>query len=137
NKKVDALVSKIQTLGAALLSGAAIKGLVSFVDQNREMTEALRVGGLRVGISAGEMQILGTVAQGAGLQIQDVTDAVGNLQKGADDGSLSDVFRDLGIEVRDANGHVRGAMGLFRDSSDAIAGLENSATRTAIAMRLF
>lgn len=52
-------------------------------------------------------------------------------------GYAKDIYKDLGIQIKDSNGIIRPTEALFSDVSDALIGMQDKTKRTRYAMELF
>ena len=81
-------------------------------------------------------------AERSGMSAQEFDNSLQYLVRSAGEaaagvGSAKDVFKGLGINVRDANGQLKGGGQLMEEVADKLAGIENPTARATIAYKLF
>ncbi|HXF67672.1 MAG TPA: phage tail tape measure protein [Burkholderiales bacterium] len=119
------------TAAAAALAKSAINDM-----------DALNKMSQRVGVSvealsslryAAQLADVNTEALGVGLRKL----SVHMLDAQAGTGEAHEAFRALGVEVKNADGSLRGAHDVLRDVANRFAAMQDGATKTAFAVRLF
>lgn len=129
-----------KAIGAALLGAAAAGAafVTSMVQQGNQIDRQAR----SLGMSTDEVQRWRYVAEQAGLEGNDLGEAIGGLAQRANDaaqhgGDAAKRFRDMGISLTDASGAVRPANELMLDAADALRRMGPGTEQTATAMQLF
>jgi hypothetical protein len=141
-KAENAWQSAAAKIGAALASAFAVDRIKSFVEGVFDSGLAIDRQARALGISTAEFQRLGFVAEQAGLEASDMAAALGTLSQKADEAgtrgsNAAKRFKQLGIDVKDANGDIRPTSDLLRDAANALQRTAPGAARTALAMELF
>lgn len=100
-----------------------------------ELGDELDATSQRTGMSAREIQQWRFIAEKGNVDADLLTSSIGRLQRTAV--TTPKAFHGLGIEIKDATGHVKSASDLFRETGLAIASIQNPAERTARAQAIF
>ena len=124
---------------AGFASAGGIAGIVNtFASQGDRIAKTARL----LGLTAEEYQELVYWADRAGVEqnlfdksTQKLNYALSRAAGG--DKNLSSLFRHLGIDVKDANGHVRTAADVLPELADGFERNTNAATKNSMAMALF
>jgi hypothetical protein len=130
---------KLAGFAAGFVSvNAVFEGLKGALDNADRLDEL----SARLGVSTEKLSTLGYAAQLSGSSLEDLASAFPKLSKNiaeaADSGSKSaDLFNALGINIKDAAGHLRSADDLLPELADKFTTLDNQTTETALAMELF
>lgn len=132
--------AKAATLAAAAVgAGAALYGMAI---ASLETTAAIGTTASQLGITTDDLQIYTYAAGRSSIaqadmetSLQTLTRAIGNAALGAE--AQARVFRALGIDVRDTNGHVKDAGQIIPELADALKEIEDPARRAAIETDLF
>jgi methyl-accepting chemotaxis protein len=125
--------------GAAVALTTAL--FASTVATARQGDEAAKMAE-RVGVSAEEMQELGSAAKVSGATIQDVETLLRAQARTAREaargtGEMAEIYQKLAGGATDATGAQKDQLTLLLQLSDGLAGIENDGERAALAMRLF
>jgi hypothetical protein len=146
---VDGLGSSFQRMGklvgpalAGLATGAAVKGFASMIQRANDLTDSLRDTSIRLGIGVSDLQAYQLAAGNAGIEADQLTGIIGKLNKAAGEvklGTASDkiveAFGSLGIttdEIKRSN-----PAELFEQVIEGLGGIQDPATRAALAMQVF
>ena len=135
---VGAVTGKIAGLTAVLAaigSAAQVKGLIDSADNMNKLSQ-------KTGIAVSELSSLANTADLAGVSNEQLGSALIKLNKSiaeAASGSKeqSEAFKNLGINVKDANGNIRPTADILGDVAGAFNGAADGATKTQYAMALF
>jgi hypothetical protein len=135
---VGAVTGKIAGLTAVLAaigSAAQIKGLIDSADNMNKLSQ-------KTGIAVSELSSLANTADLAGVSNEELGSALIKLNKSiaeAASGSKeqSEAFKNLGINVKDANGNIRPTADILGDVAGAFSGAADGAIKTQYAMALF
>jgi hypothetical protein len=138
---VDGQLRKVQQAFAATAAaavagfGALVKGAVDAADQTGKLAQ-------KVGVSTESLSQLGFAAGQSGTDIKGLENGLKALSRVAVESSTgskqaAEAFAALGISATDANGQVRGTEELLLDIADKFSQFEDSASKAALAQRLF
>lgn len=128
---------------AALGAGVAATGLAALAVRTASMGDDLGDLSDRTGIAIGDLQSLGDVARRAGVDQDTLATSLQKLNRGLADAAtggnadLAAVMRQLGIAMRDSNGHIRSAADILPQLANAFERTENQALRVRLATELF
>lgn len=123
--------------GALLAAGAVqqFQGLVNSLDQMAESAE-------RIGLTTEALSGLAYAGKMSGLELDDMTLALTKLSGKMQDAASGSkeakaLFKDLGVNVKDASGNLKTADAIFAEVAEKFSGLEDGAAKTALAVDLF
>jgi len=143
--RLRAFDAKMKTFGAGMAKvGAALSvagaGLAVAVRQQINAADAMEEMSQKFGVPVEELSRLGYAAEMNGVPIDLLGTSLGQLSKkmaeAARGGKAADLFDDIGIAVKDAEGRVRSTEEVLADISDVLASMPPGAQRTALAMKL-
>lgn len=100
-----------------------------------QLGDALEAQAQSTGISTGELQKWQFIAERGNVDANTLVASMSRLQRTAF--ASPRAFRALGVSVRGANGDVKSASDLFRDTGLALSRIEDPAERAARAQQLF
>ena len=126
--------------GAAAVAGKAIIAIGQDIADTRNELSDLSV---ETGISAETLAALRFGANAAGKDLSNLNGALKGFSTRLVDaskngGDLANVFEGLGVDIRDSvTGELRNADDVFRDTTRALASVEDAQIRTAAAVKLF
>ena len=121
-----ALAAVITAIGAACAS--AVKDVAEYADQLETLSE-------QTGVSIQTLQGWDYASELIDTDFSAMTDSFKKLEKSM--ASSPDVFRQLGVEVTDASGHMRKAEDVFYDTIDALREVNNATEQDQMAMAIF
>lgn len=129
--RIAGLTAVLATIGSA----TQIKGLIDSADNMVKLSQ-------KTGIAVAELSSLSNTADLAGVSNEQLGSALIKLNKSiaeAASGSKeqSEAFKNLGINVKDANGNIRPTAEILGDVAGAFSGAADGATKTQYAMALF
>lgn len=135
---VGMVTGKIAGLTAVLtaIGGVTqIKGLIDSADQMNKLSQ-------KTGIAVAELSSLSNTADLAGVSNEQLGSALTKLNKSIAEAAAgskeqSKAFKNLGINVKDANGNIRPTADILGDVAGAFSGAADGATKTQYAMALF
>lgn len=135
---VGAVTGKIAGLTAVLAaigSAAQVKGLIDSADNMNKLSQ-------KTGIAVSELSSLSNTADLAGVSNEQLGSALIKLNKSIAEAASgtkeqSQAFKNLGINVKDANGNIRPTADILGDVAGAFEGAADGATKTQYAMALF
>lgn len=125
-------------VGATLSVSAAISKLNNtFLTLDKAAKDAQRFG-----IPIEQLTALQFAANLSDVSVDKLGDSLKDLLKNASEAAngvkgQSSLFRALGVEVTDASGKVRSASDLIGDLAEVFSGLDDGATKTNLAMKVF
>lgn len=138
--KMKSIGKNMAQVGAGLaVAGAGVIALSQkFADLTNEMVDASAKTGIAVDTLAG----LRLALEGSGLEFSNMESGLIKFQASvvnASNGSkaMSENFSKLGVEIKDSNGEIRDADGIFNDVVKSLGKMENATERNATAMKLF
>lgn len=135
---VGMVTGKIAGLTAVLtaIGGVTqIKGLIDSADQMNKLSQ-------KTGIAVTELSSLSNTADLAGVSNEQLGSALVKLNKSIAEAAAgskeqSEAFKNLGINVKDANGNIRPTADILGDVAGAFGNAADGATKTQYAMALF
>jgi len=127
-------------VGAA--AAVAVTGVVMLSQKFADLTNELVDASTKTGIAVETLAGLRLAAEGSGLGFANLEGGLIKFQGSileASRGSknLVDTFDRLGVSVKDSNGELRDADGVFNDTVKALGSMENMTERNALAMQIF
>ncbi|MEL6429743.1 MAG: phage tail tape measure protein [Planctomycetota bacterium] len=136
-RAVGGLIVRLGAMGAAGAT-AAIALLKHFAQASEEVLILSR----NLGVSTRSVQAWRFAARQAGIETDTFDEALKAFNVRLFDAArgneeVAEAFRAIGVEVKDANGQVRGTEELFRDVADGISRVEDAGARFALADLLF
>ncbi|CAN5786530.1 hypothetical protein BH11GEM2_BH11GEM2_26610 [soil metagenome] len=139
NGAVAGMRSAFLALTAVLAGGEMFEGVI---EHTAELGASLEVLSTKTGIAADELSRLrfaatiSEVSAGAlDTGLVRMSRSMGAAAKGTGDAALA--YAALGIQVNDAEGHLRPIQQVLLEVADKFHGAEDGAAKTAIAMKLF
>lgn len=128
---VDTMNRVLGTIGVGL-SFAGIASLVKGVaDVGDKLNDLRKITGLTVN----ELGGLDKMAKLNGTDLDSVAKGIGNLAKNMSAGN--EVFKLIGVSIRDTNGNLRNANQVLLDVAEKFARYEDGAAKSALANELF
>jgi TP901 family phage tail tape measure protein len=125
-----------------VIGGAvAARAVGNWIRQTIDLGDELDKTSQQIGLTVQQLESLRFSANLAGIESGEFANALGQLQRRADDaahgGSESaEAFQRLGIDLNNAQGELRSADDLLLSVADSMQNLDNSSERTALAMQL-
>lgn len=129
-----AVVGTAVTAAAVGIAAAAAKA-ISNLDKIGKTAD-------RLGLSTDALQELQHAAGLSGVSVETFNIAVQRMGRRAGDAfkgnkQLAQAFKDLGVEVKNADGSMRDVESVFTDVIDGLGKMKDEATRNAAAMKIF
>lgn len=125
------LTLPIAAAGVAI--GAAVVKMADYGSSINDMA-------VRTGFSRESLQELKFAADQTGVSMESIEGSTRKLTKAMGEaavgGKVADTFKQLGIEVKNADGSLRPANEVFIDTLDALSRIPDEATRNVIGMQL-
>lgn len=143
--KLSGIDSKLKAFGqmqGVQIGKELVEGLAQFIAKGAEAAAMMGRLAAAAGVPTEAFSRLAYAASLSGLGSEDLAKglekfdkALGAAGSGAKDQSA--LFDALGVSVKDASGNVRSTEAVLGDVADKFAGMENGASKTALAMQLF
>jgi len=139
-RKTANSIFSFKSLAVSGAAGAASMGVI--VNKAISAGDALDKMAQRTQTSVEFLAGLKHAAESGGNEFEHMEDVIRTMTQSAaeaHDGveSYAAEFRNLGVDVRDANLRLRDSEGLFLDTVDALSKVENKSRKIAIATRIF
>ncbi len=141
HSKIGGLTKLLTGVGAALAGAFAVDKIISFGHGLIEAADNIGDTSDRLGISAKQLQQWSFAAKLSGADAEDFTGAVqrlgGQLAKaGAGDGN-AEVFKKLGVNLKDSQGNLRSTGDVFEDVAGQIGAISNPTEQAGAAAAIF
>jgi hypothetical protein len=129
---------------AGIAAGAAVAGaaVVAFGQEMADLANELTDASTKTGIATDQLAGLRLAAEGSGLAFSALEPglikfnaSIANAAEGT--GPAADAFERLGISATNADGSLRDANSVFKDTTTALANIGNETERNALAMDVF
>lgn len=136
------IAGSLKTAFAGLAAGFSIAGIgktigdvIDFQDQMGKLAQ-------KTGITTESLSTLSYVAELNGTNLDALSVGIKSLSTGLSEAAkgskeYATMFNALGVGVQDASGALRGSEQVLLDVADRFAGMEDGATKTALAVKLF
>lgn len=123
---------------AAVTASAAVIGIALHA---AEAASHLHELSQATGVSAQELSGLGVIGRIVGVDIDTLAKGLERMDKSAltaaqGSAKTAGAWKTLGISVTDASGHLKNTTTLFGELAEKFSGMEDGATKTALAMQL-
>lgn len=140
-KKADGFADKLKEIAGVLLGAVLIDKVKGFVGEIQEAADSLNDTADQLGITTDALQQWQVAAKFAGAESAELAAGFRVLTKNAVDakdgaGAAGPVFKQLGVDVKDANGELKDVPALMRETLIGLSKIENPAERSAIAMQV-
>lgn len=141
-KGTDAVAEGVKALVGLLVAKQLIGGIKSFVSEMQDMNSQLGNTSEALGISYDDLQRWTFAAKFADVSAEQLATSLKFLQKNVAEaaekgGESAKVFKDLGVDIKDASGQIRPTSELMREAGIAVAGMKTPAERTAAVLKIF
>ena len=132
----------IGVAAATAAMAAAITGAIKLSQHFADLTNELVDASAKTGIAVDTLAGLRLAAEGSGKSFSSLEGGLIKFQSSMDSANkgtklTADAFKDLGVDVANADGSLRDADTVFNESIKALGQLENQTERNATAMLLF
>lgn len=131
--KVSAAGQKLQPISTA--AAGALTGLVGLGYKAVTAADDLNTLSKQTGISTAEIQKMKYASELVDVSFEDISGALKKMKPKMDESNQT--FKDLGVEVTNADGSLRDVTSVFYDSIEALSQIENETERDQKAMELF
>lgn len=140
-KKADGFAGKLKEIAGVMLGAALIDKVKGFVTEIQEAGDALNDTADQLGISTSALQQWQAAAKFAGAESSDLSAGFRVLNKNVADaksggGPAAAVFKQLGVEVKGANGALKDTPTIMRETLIGLSKIEDPAERSATAMQI-
>ena len=115
--------------------GLTAKALLNFARNVIDAADALDEMSGRIGVSAKELSGLQLAYKQAGMGNEAMASSLAKLSREMSEGNAG--LRALGVNTRNADGSLRGTTAVLLDVADKFTGMQDGATKTALAMEIF
>ena len=138
--KMKTVGDKVTDVGKKLapVSGAAAAiggGLIKLGYNAITSADQLNTLSKQTGISTDELQKMQYAADLVDVSVEDITGALRKMKSKMDPANAT--FKELRVDVTNADGSLRDATDVFYDAINALSGIENETERDRVAMQLF
>lgn len=121
-----ALAAVLVAVGTAAAS--CVKDVMDFADELQTLSQ-------QTGVSVETLQGWDYASELIDTDFNTMTSALTKLERAM--ANSPDAFRQLGVDIEDASGHMRGAEEVFYDTIDALKQINNATEQDQMAMQIF
>lgn len=143
-KRMDGIKKSVAGVGAALgaLGAGAAVGTAALVKSQIDLADAFSKQSSILGIAIEDLSALSYAADLSDVSNKQLETSITKLNKAMKDslegtGAGAEAFKVLGVNVKNADGTLRDSYSVFTDVADAFAGMEDGATKAALAQEIF
>ena len=141
-RQAELLRAGIRTLGGALAGVTTVGGLAALVNRSISAADAIGKTADKIGVGVEALQELRFAAKASGVEQQTLDMALQRFVRRTAEaaqgtGEAKDALAQLGITLRDQDGHLRRSEDMLADVADAFARIEDPAERVRLAFKLF
>lgn len=145
SRSISGLTGAATRLNGALAAvglGVSLGGLAAFSKASIDAADELGKMSQKVGVGVEALSGLKYAAELSDVSLEALGGSLKKLSVNAADtakgtGEARDAFAALGINVKDAEGNLKGSDKLLAEIADSFAGMEDGAGKTALAVKLF
>lgn len=143
--KMKDVGTKLTNAGNAMrgfsMAGAAVAAAVgALAVKSGKAADDLNTLAKVTGIGTDELQLYNLAAEQVDVSVESIAKSQKTLKKNmlsaSEGGSQAEVFKRLGINVKDANGNLRDADEVFQEAIKRLGSMKNETERDALAMKL-
>lgn len=134
---VEGLIGKFQQLkqvAEVTVAAMAVRRLGSFISETISAAREVDMLATRYSTTNAETQELGAVSEASGVHVHQLMHAFRALNNEANKGASE--FNELGINVKDSQGHFKRQIDLFWETGEALSKVEDTTRRTYLAQKL-
>ena len=131
--KIESVGKKMQGISSA--ATGALGGLVGLGAKAMSTADDINTLARQTGLSTDEIQRFQYASDLVDVSLEDITSAVTKTKKAMT--GNEEVWAQLGVEVKNADGSMRDATDVFYDSLKALSQIENETERDQVAMSIF
>ena len=125
-KQMKRIGAGVSVVGAGI--AAAVRGQLNSIDELAKTSQ-------QIGVPVKALSELRHAANLSGVSMSDLERGLRNT--GRTMSNNAERFEELGVAVRNSDGSMRDTMDVFNETADVLAGMEDGAEKTALAMQLF
>ncbi|MCP4915433.1 MAG: hypothetical protein GY913_00790 [Proteobacteria bacterium] len=138
----DSMTSAAGVIAGNLALAFSVTGILAFGQEVADLRNELSDLSVETGISADTLGALRFGAAASGKDLGNLTSGLSQFAKrmtqaSRDGGTLGSVFDGLGVQMKNADGSMRGVDETFTETLTKLASVEDETLRTAAAMELF
>lgn len=141
NKSVAALQAYAKKAGAAIVAGttAVATGLSALTLKSALAADDLNTLAKQSGFSTADIQKWQYASDLIDVSIDDIVKSAAKMKKNmiSTSSTTVDAWNQLGIKVKDSNGHLRNSTTVFYETLTALSKVQNETERDTLAMTLF
>lgn len=141
NKSVAALQDYAKKAGAAIVAGttAVATGLSALTLKSALAADDLNTLATQSGFSTADIQKWQYASDLIDVSIDDIVKSAAKMKKNmiSTSSTTVDAWNQLGIKVKDSNGHLRNSTTVFYETLTALSKVQNETERDTLAMTLF
>ncbi len=134
-KAADRAKKALGAIGAALMTGAAIKGLTSFIKEAVDAADEMSKLSQKTGVAMKDVAGLQLAFKQSGLQAGAFQQSMTKLSQAMTDGNKA--FQTLGLSATKTDGTLKTTRQMLGDVADRFAGMGDGARKTALAVQIF
>lgn len=136
------IAGNIKSILAGLGAGLSVGGMAMLVKDMADYQDEMGKLAQKTGIAVESISTLKYVGELSGASIEQLSTGIKGLtnsmfQAGRGSKEFADVFKAIGVDVKNADGSLRSSEQVMLDIADKFAGLEDGTTKSALAMKLF
>ncbi|TVV75545.1 hypothetical protein [Sphingomonas solaris] len=140
--RVSGAFEKLKGLGGITVAGLGVAAFAAAAQRALDYASSLGETSQQLGVTTRDLQVYRYAATQVGLGQEEMDKSLAKLTVQLGKASLgaekpSKAFAALGVEVRDASGHVKTAGQAIPELADAISKIEDPARRAALEVELF
>ena len=141
NKSIAALQDYAKKAGAAIVAGttAVATGLSALTLKSALAADDLNTLAKQSGFSTADIQKWQYASDLIDVSIDDIVKSAAKMKKNmiSTSSTTVDAWNQLGIKVKDSNGHLRNSTTVFYETLTALSKVQNETERDTLAMNLF
>lgn len=137
NEKIEGFIGSLKKTAMAVAGAFAVKEVFEFAEQTAHAIHQVEATAAALGISTQATQEFGYAANAAGMETGELLNMMGRLQVTAANPAGAKAFKAIGVDAKDANGHIKSADVLLEDVAEGLKKTEDPAKRAAAAVALF
>jgi len=140
--KMGKAAKDFQKVLAAGVFASAAAGVFKLANSASEYVDKVGLMSRQTGLTSETLIGLEFAAEAAGGNIDELKEGLNALTQKAGmasrkGGEAAAIFKDIGVSVNDANGNLRSADEIFRDTINALSGLSSTSDKASVALELF
>lgn len=140
--KMGKAAKDFQKVLAAGVFASAAAGVFKLANSASEYVDKVGLMSRQTGLTSETLIGLEFAAEAAGGNIDELKEGLNALTQKAGmasrkGGEAAAIFKDIGVSVNDANGNLRSADEIFRDTIDSLANMTSAQDKASVALELF